>query len=115
MVLTSGPQPPNPADLVGTLRMRTVLGLLRDHAEIVIIDTPPLSVTDGAVLGAAADGTLLVVRVGKVRRNVLAARREALNRVGAHLLGVVLNDLPENGEYDAYSEPISDSSPVPAS
>lgn len=115
MVLTSGPLPPNPAELVATDRMRMILGLLLADADVVIFDTPPLSVTDGAVLAAEVDGTLLVVRVGRVRRNLLTTNREALTRVGARVLGVVLNDTSEQRDYGYYAESVSESEPIEAS
>jgi capsular exopolysaccharide synthesis family protein len=111
-VLTSGALPPNPAELVGTTRMRSTLARLAEHADVVIIDTPPLAVTDPAVLAAAADGTLLVVRAGRIRRPMVKARRAALERVGARVLGVVLNGVAERGEdYGYYSEPVGAPAP----
>ena len=114
-ILASGPPPPNPAELLGTERMRVVLELILANADVVIFDTPPLSVTDGAVLAAEADGTLLVVRVGKVRRNTLAARREALSRVGARLLGVVLNDTPRQQDFGYYPKSVPETKSVATS
>jgi Mrp family chromosome partitioning ATPase len=95
--------------------MRVALELLLANADVVIFDTPPLSVTDGAVLAAQVDGTLLVVRVGKVRRNTLAARREALSRVGARLLGVVLNDTPRQQDFGYYPKSVPESESVATS
>jgi capsular exopolysaccharide synthesis family protein len=103
-VITSGPLPPNPAELLGSGRMRTLLETLATEAEMVIFDSPPLiAVTDAAVLARQLDGTIVVVRAGKTRRSVLRSGIEALRRVNAPVLGVTINGLPELGpayEYD---------------
>lgn len=91
-LLTSGPLPPNPAELLSSKRMTAILTRLKEMAELVIIDSPPLTaVTDGMVLGMQADGLLLVVRSGKTRRASVKQARLLLNQVQAHLLGFVYN------------------------
>ena len=91
-ILTSGPLAPNPAELLGSNRMQVVMGRLRESAELVIFDSPPLhAVTDAAVISSFADGTLLVIDAGRSRRRVVRIGREALSRAGANVLGVVLN------------------------
>ncbi|HEY0070419.1 MAG TPA: CpsD/CapB family tyrosine-protein kinase [Chloroflexia bacterium] len=92
-VLTSGPIPPNPAEILGSQRMTEVLAMLRDTAEYVLIDTPPIiAVTDAAVLSPRVDGVLLVINAGKTRRDLAVKARDMLQQVNAHLLGVVLNN-----------------------
>ncbi|HET6314239.1 MAG TPA: CpsD/CapB family tyrosine-protein kinase [Chloroflexia bacterium] len=92
-VLTSGPVPPNPAEILGSQRMNEVLAMLRDTAEYVLIDTPPIiAVTDAAVLAPRVDGVLLVINAGKTRRDLAVKARDMLQQVNAHLLGVVLNN-----------------------
>ena len=101
-VLTTGPLPPNPAELLGSERMRTQLEMLAKRHDLVVIDSPPLlSVTDAAVLGSYVDGTLLVVDARKSHRRYVREARETLERVGAHVLGVVLNRA-ESGRPSAY-------------
>jgi len=91
-VLTTGPLPPNPAELLGSDRMRAQLEMLAKQADVVVIDSPPLlAVTDAAVLSSYVDGTLLVVDARHSRRRSVREARETLNRVGARVLGVVLN------------------------
>lgn len=91
-VLTTGPLPPNPAELLGSQRMQAVLSILRGSADLLIFDSPPLqTVTDAAVLSAFVDGTLLVVAARKSRRGDVRKARETLARAGANVLGVVLN------------------------
>jgi non-specific protein-tyrosine kinase len=93
-ILTTGPLPANPAELLGSHRMQAVLELLRKSADLVIFDSPPLqAVTDAAVLSAVVDGTLLVVKAGRSRRAPVQKSREALARAGANVLGVVLNEV----------------------
>jgi non-specific protein-tyrosine kinase len=91
-LLASGPQPPNPAELLGSKSMAKVLEGLRATAGIVIFDTPPLqAVTDAAVLGTSLDGTLLVTHSGRTGRGASRAALDAMLRVDAPVLGAVLN------------------------
>jgi non-specific protein-tyrosine kinase len=91
-ILTTGPLPPNPAELLGSQRMQAVLGILRQGADLVIFDSPPLqAVADSAVLSAFVDGTLLVIDASRSRRRQVRVARETLARAGANVLGVVLN------------------------
>jgi non-specific protein-tyrosine kinase len=91
-VITSGPQPPNPAELLGSQRMRTLMSRLAQAADMVILDSPPLgSVTDAAVLSADVDGTIVVAFARKTHRDALQQCRDALQQVGSRILGVVLN------------------------
>jgi succinoglycan biosynthesis transport protein ExoP len=104
-VLTSGPLPPNPAELLGSQRFRTVLDRLKAQYDLVVVDSPPLkAVADPAVLGSFLDGTLLVVAANATHRAVARAGREALVKAGARVLGVVLNRLaePDAAEYGDY-------------
>ncbi len=94
-VLTSGPLPPNPAEMLGSQRMLTVLQRLQASQDVLIIDSAPLRVvTDAAILSAFVDGTLLVIDASKSRRAAVRLGREALTRVNAQVLGVVLNRVP---------------------
>jgi non-specific protein-tyrosine kinase len=104
-ILTTGSLPPNPAELLGSQRMRAVLEHLRKSADLVIFDSPPLqAVTDAAVLSAFVDGTLLVVRAGHSKRGPVRNARETLTRAGANVLGVVLNGVAvkESAYYAGY-------------
>jgi receptor protein-tyrosine kinase len=96
--LTSGPVPPNPSELLGSLATRNLLKELQERFDYVIIDSAPLlAVTDGAILAAVADGVLMVVRSGKTKREQLAHAFGILNDVGATLLGAVLTMMPRGG------------------
>jgi polysaccharide biosynthesis transport protein len=91
-LMTSGPVPPNPAELIGSDQMRKVvqeLGATFDH---ILIDTPPIaSFTDGVLLASMADGVILVIHANECSRKVVQRSRQALLDVGAKVLGVVLN------------------------
>lgn len=97
-VLPSGPIPPNPSELLGSRQMGTLIATLTTASDIVILDAPPLlPVTDAAVLASRCDGALVVARYGHTKRDQLAAAADALRKVGAAPLGVVLNRAPRKG------------------
>lgn len=94
-VLASGPVPPNPTQLLQSNAMTALVEALESEADTVVIDAPPLlPVTDAAVLSTICDGTLTVVRYGRTRRDQLVDAVESLNRVGARVLGAVVNMAP---------------------
>ncbi|HFD39635.1 MAG TPA: polysaccharide biosynthesis tyrosine autokinase [Anaerolineae bacterium] len=91
-LLTSGPIPPNPQELLGSQRMEDLLRVLERRADIVILDTPPcLVVADANVLASRTDGVLLVVDTGHTRRAAIYQAVEGLQNVNARILGAVLN------------------------
>jgi tyrosine-protein kinase Etk/Wzc len=93
-VLPTGTFPPNPAELLGSERMRGLLQRLEEIYDAVILDAPPLNlVTDAAVLGTNADGVLLVARANKTEKGALHFAIEQLRNVRAPILGAVLNDV----------------------
>ena len=98
-VLTTGPLPPNPAELAGSKRMRTVVDLLTGSEDLVIFDSPPLqAVTDAAILGSFLDATVFVIDAQRSKRRVIRPAREALAKAGANVLGAVLNRVPASGD-----------------
>lgn len=102
-VITSGNLPPNPAELLGSVRMTQILARLVDSASVVIIDSPPFVVTDSTVLAAKVDGVLLVIQPGKTHAEAARTMLAQLNRAGAHVVGVVLNRVPRStGSYYGY-------------
>jgi len=97
-VLTAGSIPPNPSELLGSLAAKKILGELRDRFDYAIIDSSPLlAVTDGAILAAEVDGTILLVRAGKTKRDQLAHSVKMLTDVGATILGAVLSFVSPSG------------------
>lgn len=104
-IMTSGPQPPNPSELLGSKRMESVIEALQQEADIIIFDSPPvLAATDGLVLSSRVDATILIIRAGRTRRSPARRAREALKTVGANTLGAVLNRLAksEHSMYQGY-------------
>ena len=97
-ILASGPQPPNPAELLGSKKAGQGIENLSAMFDYVIIDSPPLlPVTDAAVLAQWADGVVLVARANQSRIPDIAASIEQLEAVQAKLIGVVLTDVPTRG------------------
>jgi capsular exopolysaccharide synthesis family protein len=93
-ILTSGPVPPNPAELLGSEEMRRLLGLLSERFAHIIIDSPPaISFTDASILSTMVDGVMLVVHGGRSSRAVVRRAKQQLLDVGAHIFGVVLNNV----------------------
>lgn len=104
-VLASGPTPPNPSELLSSKQMVNLLAELRERYDMVLLDTPPLlPVTDAAVLGAATDGALLVVRYGKTTSHQVKTAMAALRSASVQVLGTVFTMAPEAGvsRYDPY-------------
>lgn len=93
-LLTSGPIPPNPAELLGSDQMRRLLTVLESEFTHIVVDSPPIgSFTDGVLIATMVDGVLLVVHGGKTSRHIVKRSRQLLNDVGAKIFGVVLNNI----------------------
>jgi len=91
-LLPSGPLPPNPSELLSSPRMGQVIEDLKESADIVLFDSPPvLAVTDATVLATRVGGVLLVIDAGTTRSDAGRQGKEALAQVGANILGAVLN------------------------
>lgn len=104
-VLSPGTLPPNPADLLGSQRMRTVLASLSATYDLLIFDSPALEVlSDSAVISSFVDGTILVVDAGRSRKEPVRRAREALTRANANMIGVVFNGFSEqpSADYERY-------------
>ena len=93
-LLTSGPIPPNPAELLNSQRMKDVIKELEDAVDVIIFDTPPiLTVADASIIGPNVNGALLVIHTAKSKRGTLVNSVERLSRTGTHIFGVVLNQV----------------------
>jgi non-specific protein-tyrosine kinase len=102
-LLSSGPLPPRPADLLGSRRMEALIQRLSDEADMLLFDTPPvIAVTDAAVLASRLDGVLLVLQAGKTRRDRAREARRLLEKVKANIIGVVLNNARLEAGYGYY-------------
>ncbi|KAB7743332.1 polysaccharide biosynthesis tyrosine autokinase [Nostocoides sp. F2B08] len=105
-VIGSGPIPPNPSELLGSIAMREVLEKLASRFDQVIIDAPPvLPVTDSVVLSTIVDGAIVIAGAGLVERDQLSHTVEALESVNGRVLGLVLNRAVERtgGAYSRYT------------
>lgn len=103
-VMTTGPIPPNPAEMLNSARMHEMIEVLKGEADVVLFDTPPvLAVADTSILASQVDGALLVVWAGKTRGELLAQAVERLQSVGIQPLGVVLNKLTQRKSGYYYS------------
>jgi capsular exopolysaccharide synthesis family protein len=102
-LLSSGPTPPNPADMLGTHRVDQVIASLLTKADFILFDAPPvMAASDAAILGAKSDGVLLVIRAGKTRRDQSQRAKELLQRAKVRVVGVALTNAPKDsvmGEY----------------
>jgi capsular exopolysaccharide synthesis family protein len=104
-IITSGPVPPNSAELLGSEEMRRLITLLSDNFTHIIIDSPPaISFTDASILSTMVDGVMLVVHGGRSSRAVVRRAKQQLLDVGAHIYGIVLNNVKlESSNYYYYS------------
>ncbi len=103
-IMTSGPVPPLPSELLGSKAMEDLLKSLRKEYDFIFVDTPPvLAVTDASVLGRMMDTAMLIVRYDSTHRHVVQRGIDLLDRSGTHILGVAMNAVdfqsPEYSEY----------------
>jgi capsular exopolysaccharide synthesis family protein len=98
-VLTSGPIPPNPAELLGSKRMKTFIAEIKEYFDAVLFDAPPvLAVTDAQILSTLCDGVMLVAAYGQAEKQGVLRAKEAINKVGGKILGAVINKIPSNSK-----------------
>jgi capsular exopolysaccharide synthesis family protein len=104
-VLTSGVLPPNPSEMLGSEAMAKLIDRLRELADVVVFDAPPvLPVTDSVVLATQCDGVVLVGRHGQTQKAQAAESRRRLEAVGANVIGAVLNAVPTSAAHGYYEE-----------
>jgi capsular exopolysaccharide synthesis family protein len=106
-VLPAGPKPPNPAQLLSSSAMESMLGELRKRFKFLVIDSPPvLPVTDAMILSTFVDGVVFIVANGTTVRGAVMRARKTLQNVGAKVLGIVLNkvDVRHDGYYGYYNQ-----------
>lgn len=104
-LLTVGKIPPNPSEMLSSKAMSYLLEYLKDNFDYIILDTPPLKVvTDSQILSAKVDGTILVVRAEKTKRESVKNAVDLLKNVNANIIGMVLNgiDVSRNKYYYYY-------------
>ena len=98
-ILTSGPIPPNPAELLNSQRMQALIASVEQNYDVVILDVPPiLAVSDTQALVSHLDGVVLVVKIGQTEKAALKRSVELLKLAHANILGYVMNDVGRNGD-----------------
>jgi capsular exopolysaccharide synthesis family protein len=107
-VITSGGIPPNPADLLASDRMASILETACQNVDMVVVDAPPFLVADASILAARTDGVLFVIHPGRTPIDAALTTLEQMRRAGANILGLVLNRIPRSrpnyyGGYRYYS------------
>lgn len=104
-ILTSGMLPPNPAEVLGSMRMNEIIEELKSMADFILFDSPPAAlVADAAILGTRLDGMLVIFDASHTRRNEARAVVEDLERVKVNILGTVLNRMSFNSRgYNSYN------------
>lgn len=103
-VLTSGKVPPNPAEMLGSKSMKEFIEKVKGIYDCVILDAPPiLAVTDAQILSTKVDGTVIVVRADKTKKEAVNGAIQLLKKVNANVIGTVLNDVDNsNNKYYYY-------------
>lgn len=103
-VLTTGPLPMNPIELISSSIFQNFLESIREKYDFIIIDTPPVGVlTDAAILAAYCDGTLLVVATSKTKINLTKHAKDVLQQINANIIGTVMTMMPtKTKEYQCY-------------
>ncbi len=119
-MITSGPIPPNPAELLSSNEMRNLLQFLSGKFKHVIIDSPPaISFTDAAILSTLVDGVVLVAMANKSSIHLMRQFKQRIHSIGARIYGVVLNGIKSgsteyyyygSGYYKYYSQAHDDES-----
>lgn len=107
-VITSGGIPPNPADLLASDRMASILDAAGRNVDMVVIDAPPFLVADASILASRTDGVLFVIHPGRTPVDAALTTLEQMRRAGANIVGLVLNRIPRSrpnyyGGYRYYS------------
>ena len=93
-ILSSGPHPPNPAELLNSRRMKDLLALVKDRFDFVLLDTPPvLAVIDPLIISSLADCTVVVIRAGKTTRKPLVRAVDEIRKGKADIVGVIFNEV----------------------
>lgn len=102
-LLTSGPIPPNPSELLSSAKMAELVDELKGMADLVLIDAPPtIAVTDAAVMAVRVDGIVLVIDSTSVRPEMAQKAKDLLVKANGHILGVILNRVEIEEEHAYY-------------
>lgn len=105
-IVTTGLTPPNPVDLLSSHKIDQILADLKNMADVIVIDGPPLIFPDSIALATKVDSVVMVVRHSVTRKSYAQMRLKHLVQVGARVVGVVLNEIPGKGmsQYGSYKD-----------
>ena len=96
-IISAGKVPPNPSEMLGSKAMTTFLEEMKNHFDYIIMDIPPIgAVTDSQVLSTKVDGTILVVKAGQTKKDVVMNSVNAIKKVNGNLIGTVLNGVEQS-------------------
>lgn len=102
-VITSGPLPPNPSEMLSSEEMNDFIELCRTNFDVVLFDSPPvIAVTDAAILSTKLDGVILVIKAHQTQRTAVARAKNLLDNVNANIVGCLLNSVNVERAYGAY-------------
>ena len=91
-ILSSGPVPPNPSELIGSQKFATIYQMLLEDYDFIVLDTPPVTtVTDAQIYARTVDNTILIIDVEKNDRNEVKNAQKLIENTGSHIIGTVLN------------------------
>lgn len=114
-VLTSGPKPPNPAELLNSNKMTKLIEEVREKFELIIFDLPPMiGLTDAQIMATKTDGVIFIIRKDAADKKYLKKAKEQLDNVGANIIGAVFNGIDSesssyyNGYYNGYYKDIEE-------
>ena len=103
-VLTCGAIPPNPSEMLSSKKIRDFIESLREYYDYIFIDAPPIGiVTDAGIISTYTDGCIFVVGAGDADIEMAKVSKERLEKVGANILGVVLNKFEASGASGYYN------------
>ncbi|OGW30068.1 MAG: hypothetical protein A2X59_13160 [Nitrospirae bacterium GWC2_42_7] len=91
-IISAGPIPPNPSELLGSAKMNELFNILSDRFDIIICDSPPImTVTDALILSKVVEGTIVVTRVGRTTYEAVSRGLKSMKDINAHVIGIVIN------------------------
>jgi len=106
-IITSGPQPPDPAEMLASNAFERLIAEARELYDIILIDAPPvLAITDASVISRVADGVVIIIAANQTKKDEVRKAKRALENVGAKVLGALLckADIKKHGYYYYYGD-----------
>lgn len=102
-VISAGPIPPNPSEILASRRMADLVAELKLNFDYILLDAPPLGmVTDAAVLNSVVEGYLILVSLGSANRDGILNILETFKNINAHIIGIIANKVPTTKRFSKY-------------